>query len=46
MDNSQLSILNYAHDEFKKLNSHFSTINSQLVIFDIKSILDKSDGRL
>ena len=48
--NSQFSILNYnavvlavAHEEFKKLNSQLSNINSKLVKFDIKSILD---GRL
>ncbi len=41
-------VLAVAHDEFKKLNSQLSTINSQsnTVIFDIKSILNKSDGRL
>lgn len=51
--NSQFSILNYnavvlavAHEEFKKLNSQLSNINSKLVKFDIKSILDETDGRL
>ncbi len=53
IDNEELKMENYgavvlavAHDEFKKFNSQFLTLNSQLVIFDIKSILDKSDGRL
>ncbi|WP_066161435.1 nucleotide sugar dehydrogenase [Aliarcobacter skirrowii] len=51
--NSQFSILNYnavvlavAHEEFKKLNSQLSNINSKLVKFDIKSILDETDGSL
>ena len=51
--NSQFSILNYnavvlavAHEEFKKLNSQLSNINSKLIKFDIKSILDETDGKL
>ena len=51
--NTQFSILNYnavvlavAHEEFIKLNSQLSNINSKLVKFDIKSILDETDGRL
>ena len=46
IENYDAMVLAVAHDEFKKLNSKISTINSQLVTFDIKSILDKSDGRL
>jgi UDP-N-acetyl-D-galactosamine dehydrogenase len=53
IDNGELKIENYdamvlavAHDEFKKLNSKISTINSQLVTFDIKNILANVDGRL
>ncbi len=55
IEHSKLNIQNYdsvvlavAHDEFKKVNSQLSTINSHsnTVVFDIKSILDKSDGRL
>jgi UDP-N-acetyl-D-galactosamine dehydrogenase len=53
IDNGELRMENYdsvvlavAHDEFKKLNSQLSTNNSQLVTYDIKSILKKSDGRL
>ncbi len=53
IDNGKLKIENYsavvlavAHDEYKNLNSKLSTVNSQLVIYDIKSILDESDGRL
>jgi UDP-N-acetyl-D-galactosamine dehydrogenase len=39
-------VLAVAHEEFKKLNSQLSNINSKLVKFDIKSILDETDGRL
>ena len=39
-------ILAVAHKEFKQLNSQLSTTNSQSVKFDIKSVLDQSDGRL
>ncbi len=39
-------VLAVAHAEFKNLNSKLKTQHSKLVIFDIKSILDKSDGRL
>ena len=39
-------VLSVAHTEFKNLNSKLKTQHSKLVIFDIKSILDKSDGRL
>ncbi|MGJ0312112.1 nucleotide sugar dehydrogenase [Aliarcobacter cryaerophilus] len=53
IDNGELKIENYdalvlavAHEEFKKLNSQLSNINSKLVKFDIKSILDETDGRL
>lgn len=53
IDNGELKIENYdalvlavAHEEFKKLNSQLSNINSKLVKFDIKSILDDTDGRL
>ena len=53
IDNEELKIENYnaivlavAHDEFKQLNSQLSTINSQLVTYDIKSILKDSDGIL
>ena len=53
IQNSKLNIQNYdsvvlavAHDEYKKLNSQFSILNSKLVTYDIKSILDYSDGRL
>ena len=53
IDNGELKMENYsaivlavAHDEYKILNSQFSILNSQLVTFDIKSILDDSDGRL
>lgn len=52
IDNGELKIENYnavvlavAHDEFKKLNYQLSIVNSQLVTFDIKSILVNSDGR-
>ena len=50
---SKLNIQNYnavvlavAHEKFKQFNSQLSTTNSQLVKFDIKSVLDESDGRL
>ncbi len=53
IDNGELKMENYsaivlavAHDEYKILNSQFPIPNSQLVAFDIKSILDDSDGRL
>ncbi|MDN5102193.1 Vi polysaccharide biosynthesis UDP-N-acetylglucosamine C-6 dehydrogenase TviB [Aliarcobacter butzleri] len=53
IDNGELKIENYdalvlavAHEEFKKLNSQLSNINSKLVKFDIKSVLDETDGRL
>ena len=53
IQNSKLNIPDYnavilavAHDEYKKLNSKFSTIDSRLVTYDIKSILDNSDGKL
>ena len=53
IDNGELKIENYdalvlavAHEEFKKLNSQLSNINSKLVKFDIKSILDETDGKL
>ena len=53
IDNGELKIENYdalvlavAHEEFKKLNSQLSNINSKLVKFDIKSILNETDGRL
>ena len=39
-------ILAVAHKEFKKLNSQLSTLNFQLVTFDIKAFLDESDGKL
>jgi len=52
-ERGQLRIENYgavvlavAHDEYKNLNSKLNIQHSKLVIFDIKSILDKSDGRL
>ena len=32
--------------EFKKLNSQLSTLNFQLVTYDIKAFLDESDGKL
>ena len=50
IQNSELNIQNYdsivlavAHDEFKELNLE---ANENQVVFDIKSILEKSDGRL
>jgi len=46
MENYDAVVLAVAHDEFKTLNSQFSTLNSKSVVFDIKSILEKSDGRL
>ena len=53
IDNEELKFENYnavvlavAHEEFKELNSQFSILNSQLVTYDIKSILKESDGRL
>ena len=46
IQNYNAVVLAVAHDEYKNLNSQFSTLNSRLVIYDIKSILDKSDGRL
>ena len=54
MENYNGIVLAVAHKEFEQLNSHvipqergqLSTINSKLVIYDIKSILEKSDGRL
>ncbi|WP_313956761.1 Vi polysaccharide biosynthesis UDP-N-acetylglucosamine C-6 dehydrogenase TviB [Aliarcobacter skirrowii] len=53
IENEELKIENYdalvlavAHEEFKKLNSQLSNINSKLVKFDIKSVLDETDGRL
>ena len=55
LDNGELIMEDYdgivlavAHDEFKNLNSQLSTIHSQLVIYDIKGVLDKElvDGRL
>ncbi len=49
IDNEELKMENYgavvlavAHDEFKELNFN----NQNQVVFDIKSVLDKSDGRL
>ena len=39
-------VLAVAHEEFKNFNFQLSTLNSQLVIFDIKSILKSSDGKL
>jgi len=54
IQNSKLNIENYnavvlavAHDEFKTLNLKFNIQNSTLpkqVVYDIKSILDSSDG--
>ncbi len=48
MENYDAIVLAVAHDEFKNLNSQLSTINSRSnqVVFDIKSVLDESDGRL
>jgi len=56
IQNSKLNIENYnavvlavAHDEFKTLNLKFNIQNSTLpkqVVYDIKSILDSSDGKL
>ncbi len=55
IENGELRIENYeavvlavAHDKYKEFNSQLSTFNSQLngVVFDIKSILKNSDGRL
>lgn len=46
IDNYDALVLAVAHEEFKKLNSQLSNINSKLVKFDIKSILDETDGRL
>jgi len=53
IQNSKLNIENYnavvlavAHDEFKNFNLKLKIKNSQLVIYDIKSILDASDGKL
>ena len=46
IDNYDALVLAVAHEEFKKLNSKLSTINSQIVKFDIKSILKDNDGRL
>ena len=55
IDNGKLKIENYdgivlavAHKEFKDLNYQLSTINSQLVIYDIKGFFDIElvDGRL
>ena len=39
-------VLAVAHDEFKDFNSKFKIQNSKLVTFDIKSVLDVSDGKL
>ena len=55
IDNEELKMENYdavvlavAHDEFKNLDSQLSTVNSQLVVYDIKGLLGKniSDARL
>ena len=55
IENEKLKIENYdgvilavAHKEFKQFNSKLSIINSQLVVYDIKSFFDKNsvDGRL
>ena len=46
MENYSAIVLAVAHDEYKQLKSKLSTFNSQLVTYDIKSILDDSDGRL
>ncbi|MBN2782849.1 MAG: Vi polysaccharide biosynthesis UDP-N-acetylglucosamine C-6 dehydrogenase TviB [Campylobacterales bacterium] len=46
MENYDALVLAVAHEEFKKLNSQLSNLNSKLVKFDIKFILDESDGRL
>ena len=53
IDNGELRIENYnaivlavAHDQYKNFNSKFKIQNSKLVIYDIKSILDDSDGKL
>ena len=43
LENYEAIVLAVAHDAFKKLNI---TANNRQVIFDIKSFLDKSDGRL
>ena len=39
----QAVILSIAHDEFKKLDLK---IKDKQVLFDIKSVLEKNDGRL
>ncbi|MFK5882073.1 MAG: nucleotide sugar dehydrogenase [Sulfurospirillum sp.] len=51
--NSKLNIQDYnavvlavAHDEYKNINSKLNIKNSKLVIYDIKSVLDNSDGKL
>jgi len=48
MENYDAIVLAVAHKEFKKLNFQLPTINSKLVVYDIKGILDTSivDGRL
>jgi UDP-N-acetyl-D-galactosamine dehydrogenase len=46
MENYSAVVLAVAHDEFKQLNSQLSTLNSKLVIYDIKSVLKNSDGGL
>jgi len=53
IQNSKLNIEHYnavvlavAHNEFKDFNSTFNIQHSNLVVFDIKGILDKADGRL
>ena len=48
MENYDGVILAVAHDEFRNLNSQLATLNSQLVVYDIKGVLDKKfvDGRL
>ncbi len=53
IQHSELDIQNYnavvlavAHKEFNKLETELNNKNSELVIYDIKNILKKNDGRL
>jgi len=46
VDNYDALVLAVAHEEFKQLNVELSSVDSRLVVFDIKSILKDADGKL
>jgi UDP-N-acetyl-D-galactosamine dehydrogenase len=46
VDNYDALVLAVAHEEFKQLNAKLSSVDSRLVVFDIKSILKDADGKL